>query len=112
MTTASDLTERFAFESFVNSPDGYGGETQGYAEQFTVRAGLRHRNSGEEVMAARLAGTQTVVLTIRRSSQAEAISTDWRCRDVRSGAIYNIREVRLPPQNRGWVEILAQTGVA
>jgi head-tail adaptor len=112
MTTASDLTERFAFDSLVTTPDGYGGETQGYAEQFTARARLQYRNSGEEVLAARLSGTQTVILTLRRSSQTEAIKTDWRCRDARAGTVYNIREVRFPPQDRGWVEILAQSGVA
>ncbi|SKA31032.1 phage head closure protein [Consotaella salsifontis] len=112
MPNAGSLKERIAFDAPVMSRDEYGGTVIGWEERTSCRAGLQYRNGGEQVMADRLSGTQTAVITVRRSSATAIITPQWRARDVRSGTIYNIREVRLPPDDPSVVEIMAQSGVA
>jgi hypothetical protein len=66
----------------------------------------------ETVIAARLQGRQPVIIKVRVNSEALAIETDWRARDVRTGAIYNIRTKANLDQKRKYYEMLAESGVA
>jgi hypothetical protein len=66
---------------------------------------------GEDVMAARLEGRQPVVLTVRKSTDTDDITTDWRATDARTGAVYNIRTVQ-PSEDRAWIDLLCESGVA
>lgn len=111
MPGAGRLTERIAFDAVVSAPDGYGGQTEGFAEQFIVSARRQFLRGSEAMQAARLEGRQPVILTVRRSSQTETITTDWRARDTRSSTVYNIRTVE-PSEDRAWIDMLAEAGVA
>ena len=110
-TGAGQLVERVAFEKKGAGSDGLGGSTTPWAEQFQCRAGYTHLRGGETVLAARLEGTHTVVIRIRSSSQSRTVSTDWRVKDVRTGKIYNIRDIT-PTDDRMFLDVLAQSGVA
>lgn len=110
---AGELTERFRFERRRDtSPegDGFGNFEAEWQLQFIVAAKLRFRRGGEDVLAARLAGAQPAILTIRASRQAREITSDWRCIDTRTRDAFNIRDIVLTPDRRA-IEMLIERGV-
>jgi SPP1 family predicted phage head-tail adaptor len=109
--SAGRLNQRVAFESPDDASNGAGGTLEGWAAEFTVWAGYRRLRGGETVQAARLAGSQPTVITVRTSSQARRITTDWRARDDRTGEIFNIRAI-IETDDRAMLEITAESGVA
>ncbi|MEF2549999.1 head-tail adaptor protein [Aurantimonas sp. A2-1-M11] len=110
-TTAGQLKHRLSFRSPVSVPDGYGGTTDGFAEQFVVSARRQFLRGSEAVQAARLEGRQPVILTVRRSPDTETITTDWQAVDAREGTAYQIRSVE-PTEDRAWLDMLCESGVA
>lgn len=106
-----DLIEAVAFDALTGTPDGSGGVTQAWQEQFSTRAAFRYLRGGESVIAARLAGSQPVVVTIRAQDAARQITPEWRMRDTRRGTAYNIRAI-IPSDDRKFLEITAESGVA
>ena len=104
-----DFNEALTFYSPTTSADGYGGTVDGWTEQFTARAAFRYLRGGETVQAARLAGTQPVVATVRASSDAASVGAGWKFQD-RDGADYNIRSI-IPTDDRLYYEITAERGV-
>lgn len=111
MTQAGELRERFAFDLRDTVADGLGNEQGEWLEQFQVAARRQMLRGGESVMASRLAGRAPAIVTIRSSSQARRITTEWRCRDMRSGETYNIRAVT-PDEDRQCIDLLVESGVA
>lgn len=108
---AGDLTYRVAFDEPRPVADGYGGTVEGWAETHACAAHFRYLRGGEPVLAARLAGRQPVVATIRTCAAAREITTAHRMRDARSGEVYNIRAI-IPSDDRAWLELTAESGVA
>lgn len=108
---APKLYESVAFDSPMATTNDYGGVEDGWTQEFTTRANFRFLRGSEAVQAARLEGRQPVVATVRRSTDSEAITTDWRMRDTRRGIAYAIRSV-IWSEDRKWVEITAESGVA
>jgi SPP1 family predicted phage head-tail adaptor len=110
---AGDLRERIAFDQRVELDDGAGNTVGDWAEQFTVAARVLPLKGSEAVQAARLAGQQPVVITVRMSRQARQIGPEWRARNTRTSAVYAITA---PPANmdeRGqFLDILATAGRA
>lgn len=111
LRSAGDLYYRFAFDKRVDQQDGYGNTKGEWQEQFQRRAGLTHIRGGEAVMADRLQGQHTQIVFVRACSETRLITSDWRARDVRTGAVFNIREVKATT-DRKWVDLLMQSGVA
>lgn len=111
MINAGMLKERFAFDRRQSVQDGYGNEQGAWAEQYNCRARRQPLNGGEGVMAGRLQGRQTVLLYIRYSTAAKAISTEFRARDMLTGEVFNIREAKAT-EDRRFVELLCEKGVA
>jgi SPP1 family predicted phage head-tail adaptor len=114
MSPPSNFNERVAFDAMVRSPDGHGGTTTGWgAPEAAVKAWAHFRflRGGEAVQAARLAGRQPIVVTIRKSAATAQITNDWRMRDVRTDAVYNIRSI-VPTDDRGFLELTVEGGVA
>lgn len=113
MPGAGELRERLRFESPTSAADDYGNTTEGWTSELVVSASIQPIKGGESVMAARLSGTQPVVIRVRRSSDTLEIGTDWRAVDTRSGAVYAIKS---PPadmdRRRQYLDILAESGVA
>lgn len=108
---ASRLVEAVAFDSPTESADAAGGVVSGWTEEFATRAHFRYLRGGETVQAARLAGRQPVVVTIRSHAEAAAITTAWRMRDTRRGVAYNIRAI-VQLEDRRFIELTCESGVA
>lgn len=108
---SGDLRERVAFDRRVVEDVEGGSVRSDWAEQLTVPARIRPLRGGEGVIAARLQGTQPVVITVRYSSATKTIDPSWRCRDARTGREYNIRTAT-PDERRVWVDLLCEAGPA
>ncbi len=108
---AGKLRELLAFEQLGRSDDGYGNlEADGWEEVFRAAADVLPLRGGETVIAARLQGTQPVLITVRSCASTRAVTPDWRARDVRTGLVYNIRT---NPQSvrKDYQEMIAEAGV-
>src|ERR1044072_5399402 len=110
--SAGDLRERVAFERRGLVDDGYGNEVSGeFAEVFRCAARIKPARGGESIQAARLAGRQPVVITVRCSSNTRTVTTDWRVKDVRSDTVYNIRSIVNPDEHRAYFDMECDAGV-
>jgi SPP1 family predicted phage head-tail adaptor len=110
---AGDLRDRVSFGQLADAP-GEGGNyrTGPFAPAFTLWANIRPLNGGEEVMAGRLTGFRTVLITVRSLLTTRKITTEWCARNERDGETFNILEVKDPDSRRQWLEILCRSGVA
>lgn len=110
--TAGQLFFKLRFESPTPHEDGAGNTTEGWTPEFTLSAGMKFLLGGEDVMAARLAGRQPVVITVRRSMQALEIQPEWRAIDMRTGAVYQLKAPAADTTGkRMYLDILAESGV-
>lgn len=105
---------RLQFEARAEpSNDGYGNTIAGaWTMQFEAHCGLTFLKGSESVIASRLEARSPVVIAIRNSANARAITHEWRAVDVRTGAIYQIKERPRPTEDRSQMEMLAEAGVA
>lgn len=113
-TGIGPLRERVAFDEPVSVPDGAGGTESGWSEEpvsIVRSAEFIYQRGGEQVEAARQAGTFTFKVRIRNGSRAQAITPAWRMRDLRRGVVYNVREVDAITQ-RNWIFLVVEGGVA
>lgn len=104
------LSRRALFQARVEQSDGFGNTVSSWQDAFTRWCHVRYLKGGETVMAARLEGRQPVVLTVRRDPQSEGITHDMRA--VIDGRSYNLREDPRPTDDRLWLEMAAESGVA
>ena len=113
---AGSLRYRLKFAERDTVDDEYGNTSTGWVERFTVSGNITAKVGGEAVDAARLAGRQPVILTVRRSQDTRQVTTDWKATEVESGTEFNIRTSIDPfigNSNHGlWIEMIAETGVA
>ncbi|MCM2292292.1 head-tail adaptor protein [Allorhizobium sp. BGMRC 0089] len=114
--TTGDLKHTVAFETREERDRGDGVTVGVWQERFRCRAGYVHLRGGESVMADRLQGQHTQVIFVRVSRAAKQVGTDWRIRDLDSGALFNIRDVTPqeygPGRDRRFVDFLCQSGVS
>ena len=104
--------EKVAFEALEGGSDGLGGRTSVWVERFPHRrAAFTHLRGGETVLAARLAGRHQVAINVLTSAAVRKVTAEWRIRDVRTGTIYNIRDVT-PSEDRSSIDFLCESGVA
>lgn len=112
MTGAGKLRELVNFQNRTEEDDGFGNVTAGpYATVWTAPARIEILRGSETVIAGRLAGSQTVAITIRWQPAAATLTTDWRAVDARSGEIWDIASIE-PDERKSFVNILAKTGTA
>jgi head-tail adaptor len=113
---AGSLRYRMTFAERDSTEDEYGNASSGWVDRFTVSANITAKVGGEAVDAARLTGRQPVILTVRRSADTRAITTDWKATELESGREFNIRTAIDPfigDSGHGlWIEMLAEAGVA
>lgn len=103
---------RLAFDRREDVDDGAGNAVGGWVEQFQCDVAMVEKFGGESVIADRLTGSNTYIVKIDYWSQSSVVTTDWRARNVRSHAIYNIRSVTNLKQQNRQIEMLLQSGVA
>lgn len=112
MTGAGDLRERIDMQTRSEEDDGYGNTITGpFATVWSAPARIQILRGTETVMAGRLAGAQTVAITMRWQPEFAALSSAWRAVNGRTGEVYNIRSIE-PDERNAFVNILTQTGVA
>lgn len=112
---SGDLIHSVAFDAPTRADDGHGGTETGWGlpeNAVQVRAHFRWLRGSEPVIAARLAGRQPVVVSVRSSAATRAVTPAWRMRDLHSGVIYNIRTGPVPSDDRIWLEFTCESGVA
>lgn len=119
-----ELTRLVAFDAPTISPDGYGGQEVGWTgegEQVKAWAHFRYLRGTESVMASRLQGKQPIVVTIQNFAAGRSIKASWRMRDLHDGSfvsgewvgpVFNIVQEPQPSQDRQWLELLVEGGVA
>ena len=111
-TRAGDLRERVAFEKRATADDGYGNPVSGdWVEQFRAAAKIKPARGGESIQAARLAGKQPVLITVRSSSNTRTVKTEWRVRDVRKDVVYNIRSIANSDERDVFLDMECEAGV-
>ena len=106
------LHDKVAFDEPQFFEDGSGGKEAGWVEYYECRANIRYLRGGERVQASRLDGRQPVVISVRNSSQARGIDTNFRVRDLVTGAEYNVRAGAVETTDRKYLEFTAESGVA
>jgi SPP1 family predicted phage head-tail adaptor len=110
MLAAGKLRERVTFQKrSAQADDGYGNTLTAFADVMTVWAGVAPLRGGEEIMAARLQGTQPVVITVRYSSQTVAVTPEWRAVDARTGTVYNIRTA-VADARKAQIDMICEAG--
>lgn len=113
MAPAGQYRERVAFEYRAYFSDGYGNEqAPDWTEAFRCAARIKPARGAESIQAARLAGKQPVLITVRVSTNTKMITTDWRARDTRSGLVYNIRSKVNPDERKVDFDMECEAGVA
>jgi len=113
MTRAGAMRHRVAFDAPVEVRTDTGGFSKTWQEQFFTRAGFQFLRGGEGVQAARLAGNQVIVATIRSHAAAKAVTPGYRMRDRRTGVVYNVRTVEPNKEKpEQYLDVMAESGVA
>lgn len=112
---AGALRERLHFQQRGDGDDGMGGGIPGagpFATVHTVSADMRPRTGSEAVTAARLAGRQPYIVTVRWSRQMLDVTTAWQILDARNpNRVLNILSPLVDPDGRNrWLEFLAEEG--
>lgn len=100
MKPAAKLDRLVAFDAPTSAPNGQGGVISGWQERLQAWANFRFLRGGEVVQSARLEGRQPVVVTVRSGDQTNAITPEWRMRDLRDGTIYAVRSCPTPGRER------------
>jgi SPP1 family predicted phage head-tail adaptor len=108
----TDLYNRVSFQAPVSTDDGHGGVEVGWSTGFQIRAHFRYLRGSEVVLAARLAGKQPVVVTVPNCSDARGVTAGWRMVDARTGDEFNVRAAPVPTDDRQFLEVLCESGVA
>lgn len=123
--SAGRLDRLVAFDKPERSDDGHGGIVEGWQEAILAheaQANYRYLRGGETVQASRLEGRQPIAVTVYNCLAARSIDETWRMRDLRdgdwdsgdnwTGPIYNVRLRGVVSDDRRWIEILVEGGVA
>lgn len=108
--------ERVAFEQRPDpTEDDLGNEVTGdFAQQFQRSARIQPSKGfgNETVQAARLTGTQPMIIRVHFDSETRTVTSSWRIRDVRSGTVYNIRSFANMDECGKYLDFLCVSGEA
>ncbi len=110
-TGAGPLREVLIAQSREEIDDGYGNLEGVWVGTQKHPAAVEARRGGEAVIAGRLQGVATYIVTARYSAAAAAITPGWRFVDARSGAVYSIRTAIHRPR-RDYIDFDVEIGVA
>lgn len=105
-----ELNTLVAFDAPTEVSNGMGGTESGWAEQFQAWTKVIWLRGGETVMAARLAGRQPAVFVIGLSDASLLLETNWRARDVSTGAEFAVK-AQIPSDDRAFLEVTVESGI-
>ena len=98
---AGRLNKRVTFQRPIHGETPSGGLSEAWGGDLTVWGGFRPDRAGEKDNAGREEATVTGTLTVRCSSQTNAIKEDWRV--WIAGELYSIDSIMNPDQRgREW----------
>lgn len=109
---AGRLDRRYQFAKRVEVEDCAGNFEGEFVPQFEMAGNRKYLRGGESVMASRLQAKSPVILTVRACINSRLIQPEWTATDTRTGEVFNIREQPQESDNRGYMQMLAETGVA
>jgi len=112
LTKSELLRERFIIQRYVGTDDGYGNEVGSWVDQFSIHARVLNGGGRESVMADALTPAQHFRLVFRDSRQAQSIIGKDRAVNARTGEIFNIRSLPRPTEDRNFVVMNVEAGVA
>lgn len=105
MTGAGNLDRRVTFRQ--RAADANGSRTGPWADVVTRAARIVALKGGEGVQAARMAGQQPVIITVRRGRATAAVDNSYSIRDADDlSTIWDVTS-KITTEDRAWVEILA-----
>ncbi len=107
---AGELRERCTFEGPGLAADDIGGNVRTWVVEFALWGKFRPERGSEALQAGRLNESDAGVLTLRKSSDTDRITTDWRV--TIDGVLYNVRSIIDPFRTGDRVELLIERGVA
>ena len=106
---AGDLRHRIGVEERRSGPpDEFANPSILWTLVGTFWAHLRPLRGGESVKAARLAGRQVWVITLRRNAVTRRIQPDWRLRHAHDGRVFEITAPIAETEDRAFVEITCE----
>lgn len=108
---AGALRVAVAFDQRAEIDDGHGNKVGDFVEQFRQRASFLTLKGTETVQAARLAGVQPFVVTVRYSKAAAAVTMGWRARNINTGETYDITTA-VARQNHDFIDFTCTSGKA
>lgn len=111
MSGAGELRELVAFDKITPAESDFGVVAGAWEEQFQTRAGIRCLVGSEPIIAQRLQGVQPAVIRVRSSSETRLVDSSWRCRDVNSDTVYQIKSCT-PDVSGMWIDFLSVVGIA
>lgn len=103
---ASDLNRIAAFYEPVEDVGADGQLIQSWRLHFTVTAHVHYLCGSEVVMQARMQSKRPVIITVRRTAQAQGITSEWRAKV--DGRTFQVREDPRPDQARRVLAMLAE----
>lgn len=112
MMGAGRLDRRYQFQMRQEVEDGHGNSESEWVSVFEATGNRLLLRGGETVLASRLTGRTPMVLTVRNSESARRIAADWRVTDMRTGQLMAVREDPRESDNRAYLEMLVESGVA
>lgn len=107
---AGDLRELVELEELAEVDDGRGNTTTDWVARAKCAARFQYLRGSETVMQARLEGRQPIAVTVRQTPAVAQATPDWRIKDVRSGATWQIRSIS-PNERKSYVDLLCERGV-
>ena len=109
--SAGLMRHRVAFERRSSTEgDGAGNYGGDWVEFYRCAARITPKMGGEEVTAARLQGTQPVIIRVYSCTAARLITSQDRAHDVRGDIFYNIKSISNPDERNIWLEMMCEAG--
>lgn len=108
--TAGAMRDRIRLEKRSSVEDEYGNTVSDWVAQFERSAEIRPLKGSEQVIAARLQGTQPALILVRFDRQTAAITPEWRAIDTRSGTVYAIETAADMERKRETITMMCVAG--
>ena len=107
---AGQLREKVAFDRRSQEEDGFGNFRTTWSGLVpAIAARIQPLRGSEEVQAQRLQGVQPYLVKVRRCAATLGVKTSDRVRNLRTGAVYDIRTVT-PDEAREYVDLICVEG--
>lgn len=103
---AGRLQHWVTFRARAIQNDGYGNRVGAWEGRFSCWAALQYLRGSETVQQARIEGRSPVIVTVRRDSDTDAITTGWSF--VLDGRAFDVQEPPVLRDNRDWLEFRAE----